>query len=143
MKVKAKTQKAQKRPISALSARKLAQLKEERELNMQRRADRLRKGEIPLLSYYGLKTYLKGDKVRFESQEWEIKKLGQNTIVLENEEYSMSLTVADLRAIAERRQVAVKKAKRTLLGVLKEGYDEIVFRSDRAMKNLLGSSVNA
>ena len=141
MKAKAKTQKAQKRPT--ISARKLALLKEERSQNMQRRAERLRKGEVPLLSYYGLKTYLKGDRVRFESQEWEIKKLGQTTIELENEEYSLSLTVADLREIAERRQVAVHKAKRTLIGVLKEGYDEIVFRSDRAMKNLLGSSVNA
>ncbi len=136
-----KTQKAQKRPT--ISARKLARLKEERALNLWRRAERLRKGEVPILSYYGLKTYLKGDKVRFESQEWEIKKLGQNTIELENDEYSMSLTVADLQAIAERRQVAVRKAKRTLIGVLKEGYDQIVFRSDRAMKNLLGSSVNA
>ena len=136
-----KTQKAQKHPT--ISARKLARLREERAQNMQRRAERLRKGEVPILSYYGLKTYLKGDKVRFESQEWEIKKLGQTTVELENEEYSMSLTVADLQAIAERRQVAVHKAKRTLIGVLKEGYDEIVFRSDRAMKNLLGSSVNA
>ena len=136
-----KTQKAQKRPT--ISTRKLALLKEEREQNMQRRADRLRKGEIPLLSYYGLKTYLKGDRVRFESQEWEIKKLGQSTIELENEEFKLSLTVEDLKDIAERRQVAVKKAKRTLIGVLKEGYDEIIFRSDRAMKNLLGSSVNA
>ena len=136
-----KTQKAQKRPT--ISARKLALLKEERSQNMQRRAERLRKGEVPILSYYGLKTYLKGDRVRFESQEWEIKKLGQTTVELENDEYSMSLTVADLREIAERRQVAVHKAKRTLIGVLKEGYDEIVFRSDRAMKNLLGSSVNA
>lgn len=137
-----KTQKAQKRPISALSARKLALLKKEREQNMQRRADRIRKGEVPLLSYYGLKTYLKGDRVRFESQEWEIKKLG-STINLENEEYALSLTVADLREIAERRQIAVHKAKRTLIGVLKEGYDTIAFRSDRAMKNLLGTSVNA
>ena len=141
MKAKARTQKAQKRPT--ISARKLTLLKEERSRNMQRRAERLRKGEVPLLSYYGLKTYLKGDRVRFESQEWEIKKLGQTTIELENEEYSMSLTVADLREIAERRQVAVHKAKRTLIGVLKEGYDQIIFRSDRAMKNLLGSSVNA
>ena len=133
-----KTQKAQK-----LSARKLALLKEERAQNMQRRAERLRKGEVPLLSYYGLKTYLKGDKVRFDSQEWEIKKLGQNTIELENEEYVLSLTVADLQAIAEKRAEAVHKAKRSLLGVLKEGYDTIAFRSDRAMKNLLGSSVNA
>ena len=138
--MKAKTQKAQKRPT--ISASKLALLKEERARNMQRRADRLRKGEVPLLSYYGLKTYLKGDKVRFHSQEWEIKKLG-STINLENEEYALSLTVEDLRAIAERRQVAVRKAKRTLLGVLKESYDKIVFRSDRAMRNLLGSSVNA
>ena len=141
--MKTKTQKAQKRPISALSARKLAQLKEEHKQNMQRRADRLRKGEIPILSYFGLKTYLKGDRVRFEAQDWVIKKLGQNVIELENEEFSMSLTVADLKDIAERRQVAVRKAKRTLIGVLKEGYDEIVFRSDRAMKTLLGSSVNA
>lgn len=136
-----KTQKAQKRPT--ISARKLALLKEERTQNMQRRAERLRKGEVPLLSYYGLKTYLKGDKVRFEAQEWEIKKLGQSTIELENDEYSMSLTVEDLREIAERRQVAVRKAKRTLIGVLKESYDKIIFRSDRAMRNLLGSSVNA
>ena len=141
--MKTKTQKAQKRPISALSARKLAQLKEEHKQNMQRRADRLRKGEIPILSYFGLKTYLKGDRVRFEAQDWVIKKLGQNVIELENEEFSMSLTVADLKDIAERRQVAVRKAKRTLIGVLKEGYDEIIFRSDRAMKNLLGTSVNA
>ena len=139
--MKTKTQKAQKRPT--ISARKLALLRAEREQNMQRRADRLRKGEIPILSYFGLKTYLKGDRVRFEAQDWVIKKLGQNVIELENEEFSMSLTVADLKDIAERRQVAVHKAKRTLIGVLKEGYDEIIFRSDRAMKNLLGSSVNA
>lgn len=136
-----KIQKAQKRPT--ISARKLALLKEERAQNMQRRAERLRKGEVPLLSYYGLKTYLKGDKVRFDSQEWEIKKLGSFTIELENEEYELSLTVADLQAIAEKRAEAVHKAKRTLIGVLKEGYDKIIFRSDRAMKNLLGSSVNA
>lgn len=55
-----KTQKAQKRPT--ISARKLARLREERAQNMQRRAERLRKGKFHCYSYYGLKTYLKGTR---------------------------------------------------------------------------------